>query len=294
MPLIAAILLLLLAAAPAPASTIVYSCDVNLCSVDPDTGKRRAITRDGTGGTDNYADPWLSSDGRLLVFWQQPRVYVGDRRARNRRSIPAPPGRRGGFYFPQLRTGSHEAFYFHGFFSDRFISARMCRTPDLLRGRPRCGSFDRRTRAYWAWGPNRTIVSVDGDLRQDICVTDLDGRCRKVLVRLKGDATFFMRSSTSPDDRTIVAAVDTGGPEDETRLVAFDARTGRQLRALTRGHNDYPPSYSPDGRWIAFRRDAHWLGDRLVGSICIVPSRGGGVRCLVRNGKEPGFPVWGG
>ena len=282
------------AAPPAAATTIVYTCDVDICSVDPETGARRAITTNGTGGLDYYDAPFLSSDGRLLAFWYDDRPYVANRRARNRREVRPPAGPRQNAFVPQFRAGSHEGFFFYGVSTSMFTSLRLCRSTDVVRRRPRCGETLPGGRAYWAWGPNRTILSIDSDLRRDICVTSLDGVCRRVLVRLPQNKTFFMPPSTSPNDRHIAAGVDQGIGSDDTRIELFSARTGRRIRSLTRGHTDYPPSFSPDGRWIAFRRDAIDDGNGVRASICVVRTRGGRARCLVRRGRNVGRPIWGG
>lgn len=276
------------------ASTIVFSCQADLCSLNPDSGRQRAITTNGTAGLDVYSSPYLSSDGRLLSFWYDDRAFVGDRNARERRTLRHPAGERASAFAPQFRPGSHEAFFFYGYNLQLFTSLRLCRSRDVIRARPRCGQTVQSGRAYWAWGPHGTIVSVDANLRQDICVTDIDGRCQKVLVRLPAPKTFFMPPSTSPNGRLIAAGVEQGGGSSDTRIELYSARSGRRVRTLTRGHNDYPPSFSPDGKRIVFSRDAVVEGGITRSSVCIVSTAGGRVRCPIRRGLDLGRPVWGG
>lgn len=238
-------------------------------------------------------DPWLSSDGRLLAFSYRGRPYVGDRRARHRKHPRRPRGSRHILRAPQFRLGSHDAFSYYEAPALSGSTTGMCRSTDAVRRAPRCGKPFTDNRGYWAWGPGRTILSIDTDERRDICVTDLNGRCRKVLVKLQSQDTFFMPPSTSPDDRYIAVGVEQSAT-DETRLELFSARTGRHVRTLTRGHDDYPPSFSPDGRWVAFRRDAVVAQDGTRSSICVVRVRGGRVRCLIQRGHNLGRPIWGG
>jgi Tol biopolymer transport system component len=56
-------------------------------------------------------------------------------------------------------------------------------------------------------------------------------------------------------------------------------RDGGDLRRLTR-RGGYSPSWSPDGRWIAFVR---------AGSIYVVRTKGGGLRRVVEGFREPEF-----
>ncbi len=65
----------------------------------------------------------------------------------------------------------------------------------------------------------------------------------------------------SPDGPRIAVVEHThAGP---ARIAVYQARTWRRLRALTDGHYDTHPVWSPDGRWIAFSRDPENPGDGL-------------------------------
>jgi hypothetical protein len=284
--LLAAVLAVLLAA-PAAASTIVYECAGNICAVDAGGGKERRLTTDGVYGGKYYETPQLSPDGRFMTFrygGAGGRAYLADRRARRRRPLPR-PDRFGVPHTAFIGPGGREAFFFHG-----TVRTRVCRIALPAARSPRCGRpLPALDRAFWGWGPRGTLLAYDESTRTELCALTLNGRCTRVFTRLR-EGTFFHPPATSPDGRFVAIAVDYG---EDTRITLFDGRTGRRVRDLTRGHTDYPPAWSPDGRNVVFRRDAV-VENGVVADICVVGRGGGRVRCLVKRGRELGWPSWGG
>jgi Tol biopolymer transport system component len=125
-------------------------------------------------------------------------------------------------------------------------------------------------------------VSTDNEERHDICVTSLNGRCTRVLVRVRAPHTFFLEPSLAPDGRTFAVAVDQADQQGTSRVALFDARSGRHVRDVTTGHWDTHPAWSPDGRSLVFTRDAVEAVGGDESSICIVRAQGGPVRCPLR------------
>jgi len=70
-------------------------------------------------------------------------------------------------------------------------------------------------------------------------------------------------------------------PNDDDRLLAFSSdRNGGE-------DDDYSPSWSPDGKWIAFARD---VGD--VADVWIVSADGTKERRVTRNSHDDLSPTW--
>ncbi|HEX8646340.1 MAG TPA: hypothetical protein VF715_05530 [Thermoleophilaceae bacterium] len=276
---------------PADASTIVYSCEGrNICAVEPDGSKRRNLTS-RLGGT--YGSPQLSDDGRLMTFSHDSRLYTADARARNRRILPPPDPYVAGTSLadPILHHDGKTLLFRAVPMSGQ--NARICRIRLSRGSEPRCGRGS--GRAYVSWGPKGTILSTHWDERKDICITSLDGKCTRELIRIDEEwTTFFQEPATSPDGRFIAAATETF---DDNRIKLFDARTGRHIRDLTGRHGDLLPTWSPSGRHVAFTRGVRNTGSEPAVAICYVGIGGGKVRCPVPKvtDRQPlSAPSWGG
>lgn len=59
---------------------------------------------------------------------------------------------------------------------------------------------------------------------------------------------------------------------------------------FTPGNDHWPPSFSPDGAWIAYTSDA--LPPEATGRIALVPAAGGEPRYLTDGTAYDGFPAW--
>jgi Tol biopolymer transport system component len=287
--LLALAALALLVAAPAGASTIVYTCAADLCAVEPDGSKQRRLTKATTNPPRFYDNPQVFPDGRRLLFRYEGELFISDARAKGRRRVRVPEtGTIGG---PLLRPDGRELFFLRALGND---FRAPCRVSTAAGAKPRCGNIGS-GRAYWGWGPGATLVTTDPDDRLDICVTSLNGACKKVLVRLKEPETFYLRPALSPNGRTFAATVNQGTEGEGLRIVLFDARTGKHIRDVTKGRGDFLPAWSADGRRIVFQRGGaipRVYGER--GSICWVGVGGGKVRCPIRDRENVWEPSWGG
>lgn len=275
-------------ATPAQASTLVYFCDFDICAVEADGSRHRNLTSKLSG---DFVAPQLSHDGRLLVYVKDGDLYAADGRARNRRAfIPAQPNYAGsGVGSPVLRHDAKEVLYVRGLGLGG--GSQICRVATRPGATPRCGTGTN-GRRYFTWGPGGTILSINAE-NDEICVTSINGGCKRVIVRIESHLSFYQEPALSPDGRLIAANVQRADA-DESRIALFDVRTGRHLRDLTKG-GDYVelPDFSPDGRRVAFSSyDDGW-------HICTVGIGGGKVRCPVRDihwsgGPRTNGPSWGG
>jgi len=277
----------------AQASSIVYSChDGDLCAVQPDGTHKRRLTTDGGGQDSNY-DGFDLSDRGVMAFASSGRIYLADRNARHRTRLAKPKYP----YFsvsPSFNPNATRLLFFHGIFGGPAAQQRICQVRAAKGVTPTCGKSLRGDRTYWGWGPEDTLVSIDAEERRDICVTSLNGGCKRVLVKLDPPKTFYLSPSLSPDGRTFATAVDQSDADSTVRISLFDARTGRHIRDVTHGHDDYAPDWSPDGRRLVFVRDAVVAQGGTESSFCAVAVTGGKVSCPVKKTLNVFAPVWGG
>lgn len=98
--------------------------------------------------------------------------------------------------------------------------------------------------------------------------------------------------TVSPDGRIAVTAVvrpDLDADEYRAQLWAVPTDGSAPARALTAGHRDGAPSFSPDGRWLAFTRAEAGGGKP---QLHVLPTAGGAPRRLTDAPLGVGGPVW--
>jgi WD40 repeat protein len=280
--------------AEAGASRIVYGCGYQLCSISPDGSGRTRLTHDGHRSPRHvYREPSVSRSGNRLAFvrglspaWS--RVYVADRRARHRRVVSP---RRGYMVFePRMRPDGRAVLWLIGVTGG---SVDVCWTPLRRRLSSRCAG---RATVKGSWAPRNRFLIVEQDWPWTGIVRRIDAYDRPGIVLDEPDDARASAQEFSPDGRR-VAVVEYTHP-GPTRIAVYNARTWQRLRALTAGHYDSHPVWSPDGRWIAFWRDPENPGDGLgtvgmTASIKRVPARGGPLRTIVKRGHDVGPPSWG-
>jgi dipeptidyl aminopeptidase/acylaminoacyl peptidase len=92
------------------------------------------------------------------------------------------------------------------------------------------------------------------------------------------------QSAISPDGTTVVTGWEVPGARGDlrTRLDAIDLATGRRrVLADLPAADLWSPSFSPDGRWVAFVVEDHSTPDRAPDmQLAVVPSAGGELRRL--------------
>jgi dipeptidyl aminopeptidase/acylaminoacyl peptidase len=112
-----------------------------------------------------------------------------------------------------------------------------------------------------------------------------------------GGALREQHAALSPDGATLVTGWDRRLPRADLRtgLVAIDVATGeRRTLVADEGYDATGPTISPDGRWVAFRRETVAAPDRAPRvDLALVPLVGGEVRSLTAGwDRWPEQAVW--
>ena len=161
---------------------------------------------------------------------------------------------------------------------------------------------DRNDDRYPSWSPDgkriafaSSRVAFNGKIPQslEIYVMDADGQNLQRLT----DSPFFddRHPSWSPDGKRIVF----GARREEHfetkfaityEIYVMDADGGNQQRLTENRKNDWGPSWSPDGKRIAFASDRK--GDLVNIEIYVMDADGGNEHRLTENRVHDTFPSW--
>jgi dipeptidyl aminopeptidase/acylaminoacyl peptidase len=287
--LISAVAGLAVSAAPARADSILYRCYPNLCRVAPDGSGKTQLTRDGVEPGPVYA--WLSAsrDGSRLGVSFGNRVHVLDATGRH---LAGPLPHSGG---PTLVTqispdgaqiASIETIietlppYPGGYPTSRPIPYLFVARVDGS-GRESVA----RTTAATNWLAGRLLRDEQADAaphEQQICLlaTNNDFPCERLVAAEAGHELWD--PAVSPDG-SLVAATRAALDGFSGEIAIYSAATAQLVRVVSSGPSDGGPTWSPDGRSIAFTR-----GD---GGLWVVSATGrpGSERRILASGIQP---VW--
>ena len=129
-----------------------------------------------------------------------------------------------------------------------------------------------------AWSPDGSQIAFER-LRNDGCTMHvasiLGGAEREVGPCRDFNVNYF---DWSPDGKSLITAERSDGTADSMMLMRWDLASGvkQPLQySRTAEDQDLEAHYSPDGRWLAFRRGLAPYSD-----LCVMPAAGGAVRQL--------------
>lgn len=258
-----------LGAAPAGA-VIVYTCGANLCRINSDGGQRTQLTTDGQPGTSMvYGGPSLSRNGAKLAFVFDNKVIVGDANAANRSAPFASTA-----FVALMRPDGGAVAEIEETFSTVPFQVCIYNLDGTGRncpyGTPSAG-----------WAPdNNLLISVSAgapNYEQEVCHEPANSP------PCADDPSHNLYDpAVSPDGKTLAVTV-AAGTAVSGHIALYNYATGQFERNLTTGTADDHPTWSPDGREIAFQRG----GQIYVIAAAAAP----GSEHLLTAGTEP---TWGG
>ena len=144
-----------------------------------------------------------------------------------------------------------------------------------------------------AFVSNRDGHVIDGIPTSDIYVMDADGGNQQNLTNNPPGSDWF--PSWSPDGKRIVFSARREGHFENkfsitNEIYVMDADGGNQQRLTENRKNDWNPSWSPDGKRIAFSSDRK--GDIVNFEIYVMDADGQNEQRLTENRVHDWFPSW--
>lgn len=272
--LLVALVAALVLPAAAAASRIVYVCGPQLCSVSPDGGGKRVLTKDGREAGPRYSSVSASRDGSVLVAQYGDDLHRLNGKGRHRRLLE----RRG--RVPRVSpSGELVAFIRTRNFDPTVTTSDI----PFLFLRHLTGSANpivvARLTEQLGWLGGRLMRDTsNGSGRGTICLLAVNTafECARAIAQ---DETRAVVSPAGSPNGKLVAGVLLEDGEETGDIGLFSAADGSLVRELTRGNRDFQPTFAPDGRAVAFARGR---------AVYTVPVGGGKAR-RVAQGR---YPAW--
>jgi TolB protein len=147
----------------------------------------------------------------------------------------------------------------------------------------------------WAPDGDAIVFTSERSGSADLFRVKPDG---SALTRLTNDPAYDDQAAFSPDSKQLVFVSTRAG--GTANLWTMDLATLRARRLTSGAGGDFRPSWSPDGKWIAFSSGrgnpmpfAHGRWERLqLADLYIVHANGAGLRKLTTSGNFCGSPKW--
>lgn len=246
-------------------SRILYTCAPDICRMAPDGSSRVHLTHNGARRRP-YSNLASSRDGKRIAFERGRQIYVADQDALHRKRL--------GFAYDGFSLAPSGNMWF----GLRDSGKQFCRgTVDPLRYA--CQLLAHRLDTA-AWGRDGSLLKATA---HGVCTTRADGSCKAILIHDDRHMLEFA-PAVSRDGRRLAVSVYAG---DYEAIAVYDLRSRRFVRQLTDGANtDTNPSWSPDGRYLAFVRNGV--------EVVRIPAAGGAETVLARRVRGIGQVVWAG
>jgi hypothetical protein len=272
-------------AGPAVADSIVFRCFPNLCRVAPDGSGRAQITHDAAADGPVYG--WLSAtaDGSALGVSYGNRSYVLD--GSGRRLAGPLPHSGGAVLVTQIRPDGGQVATIESILEAQPYPGPLLQIPYLfVAGADGSGRESvARSTAATAWLGDRLLRDENVDAapyEQQICLlaSNTDFPCERLVASEPGHDLWD--PAVSPDG-SLVAATRAAVDGFEGEIALYSTATAQLVRVLTSGPADSQPTWSPNGRSIAFTRGR--------GGLWVVRATGrpGSERRILASGIQP---VW--
>ena len=270
------------AAAPADADSILFRCFPDLCRVAPDGSARARITHDAAAGGPVYG--WLSAtaDGSRLGVSYGNRSYVLDGSGRR---LDGPLAHSGGAVLvTQIRPDGGQVATIETIGE---LQPPLAQIPYLFLARADGSGRETvsRATAATAWLGDRLLRDESADaapFEQQICLlaSNTDFPCERLVAGEPGHDLWD--PAVSPDGSLVAA---TRAPVDafQGEIALYSTATAQLVRVLTSGPADSQPTWSPNGRSLAFTRGREGLW------VVRATGRPGSERRILASGIQP---VW--
>ena len=252
--------------------------------MDPDGGNQRRLTNN-VGDNDNW--PSWSPDGKHIVFFAAGEIAVMDADGGNKR-ILTNNDRNSTTWEPSWSPDGRwivcSSEKFNEFTEIHVMDA------DGKNRRNLTGNAAYNADPSWLPDGKRIVFASGRDGNGEIYVMDADGKNPRNLTQ---NATHEADPSWSPDGKRIVFTSIRDGHVDAewglptSEIYVMDADGKNQRRLTNNPHDDYSPSWSPDGRRIVFtsRRDGN-------GEIYVMDADGSNLRNLTNHPDDDYHPAW--